>query len=242
MSTKPFYPDSKLNDYLNGSAAIIPLTLGAIPFGVIYGAIASSINLSLIETTAMSALVFAGSAQFVALGMLAADSALSMIIITAIIVNLRHALYSAWLAPQLASLTLKWKSILAFGLTDEVFAIVSQHYKNNGVGNRWFFLGAASFLWLFWTLSSLFGYIAGTRFPELNQLGLEIAMPITFGSIVLLTIKDKASYVATIVACISAYLSKDLPHQLGLIVATLLGIGSGYLASQSGRLKEGDND
>lgn len=222
--------NAKLKSYRRGMLAISPLTIGAIPFAIIYGAIAADLDISLAGTVAMSAIVFAGSAQFVALGMLAVGSGPLLIIATSIIVNLRHLLYSAWLAPHLASLSIKWRALLSFGLTDEVFAVMSQHYSKEQTDNsHWFFLGTTSTLWFFWTLSSTAGHILGSELQSLNEMGLEIAMPVTFGAMVIVMIKDRATLFATLTACVCAYLARNLPHQLGFILATTLGILCGCI-------------
>ena len=233
MKLVTFAHRANLRSYFEGALSIGPLTVGVVPFGIIFGAIAYDLGISMTATVAMSAIVFAGSAQFVALGMLAVGSGPLLVIVTSIIVNLRHLIYSAWLAPHLSTLPPRWRALLSFGLTDEVFAIMSRHYSNNKTSNsHWFFLGASSVLWFCWTLSSLIGHVMGSGFPALNELGLEIAMPLTFGSMVVVMIKDRATLLATFIACISAYLGRDLPHQLGLMFSTILGIASGYLASR----------
>lgn len=194
--------------------------------------IAADLDISLAATVAMSAIVFAGSAQFVALGMLAVGSGPLLIIATSIIVNLRHLLYSAWLAPHLASLSIKWHALLSFGLTDEVFAVMTQHYSKEQIDNSyWFFLGTISTLWFFWTLSSTAGHILGSELQSLNEMGLEIAMPVTFGAMVIVMIKDRATFLATFTTCVCAYFARNLPHQLGFILATTLGIICGCIVS-----------
>lgn len=223
---------SKLLNYWKGMHAIVPLTIGAIPFAMLYGAIASELGITLLATTAMSILTFAGSAQFMALGMLAVGGTPSLIIATSVIVNLRHLLYSAWLTPYLAPLSISWRALLSFGLSDEVFAVMSRHYKEEqSRHSHWFFLGATSTLWFFWSMASAAGHILGSQIQGINEAGLEIAMPVTFGTMVTLMIKDRATLLATITTCICAYLGRNLPHQLGFILATSMGIACGYFIS-----------
>ena len=85
---------SPSTEFVAGAKAILPLVIGAIPFGIIFGTLAHSSGLFLAGAIAMSALVFAGSAQFIALGLLATGKALPIIILTTFVVNLRHLLYS----------------------------------------------------------------------------------------------------------------------------------------------------
>ena len=106
-----------------------PLLLGAFPFGLIYGALAATSGLGTAAGMAMAALVFAGSAQFIAVGMVAAGVPVVIIILTTFIVNLRHLLYSATLLPHLRHLPQKWRIPLAFWLTDETFAVTVRRFQ-----------------------------------------------------------------------------------------------------------------
>src|SRR3954464_10831648 len=95
---------SRQAEFWAGVKATFPLVVGAIPFGIIFGASASSNGLSTGGALAMSALVFAGSAQFIASGLIAQHTPLAIIILTTFVVNLRHMLYSASLAPHMSRL------------------------------------------------------------------------------------------------------------------------------------------
>lgn len=104
--------------------------LGALPFGVIYGALAVHAGLSVFAAMGMSLFVFAGSSQFVAVGLLSAGAPLLLIVGVTIIVNLRHMLYSAALLPHLRRLPIGVRAILAFWLTDETFAVSAAHFAS----------------------------------------------------------------------------------------------------------------
>ncbi|MDE2120578.1 MAG: AzlC family ABC transporter permease, partial [Betaproteobacteria bacterium] len=104
-------------ELLRGMVDTVPLLLGAAPFGLIFGALAAPDGLPAPGALAMSALVFAGSAQFIALTLLAAQAGPLVIVLTTLVVNLRHALYAATLLPMVARLRLRWRMLLAFWLT-----------------------------------------------------------------------------------------------------------------------------
>ncbi|MBE9079518.1 AzlC family ABC transporter permease [Romeria aff. gracilis LEGE 07310] len=89
----------------------MPLVIGAAPFGIIFGTLAQSSGLSAWSAIAFSAVVFAGSAQFVALGLVAAGTAVPLIVLTTFVVNLRHLLYSASLVPHVRHLSSPWKAL-----------------------------------------------------------------------------------------------------------------------------------
>ena len=109
---------SLFSELLAGARDTFPLIVGAIPFGLIFGTLAISSGLSFAATMAMSAIVFAGSAQFIAVGLVMAGTGWPIIVLTTFVVNLRHALYSATLAPYIKKLPQRWQIPMAFWLTD----------------------------------------------------------------------------------------------------------------------------
>ena len=106
-----------------GFVATLPLWLGAAPFGAIYAVSALAAGLSPAQTLAMSRFVFAGAAQFTAAGLFAAGVAPLTIVITTWIINARHLLLAASIAPYVREARPSTKALLAFQLTDESYAI-----------------------------------------------------------------------------------------------------------------------
>ena len=129
-------------EFTRGAINTIPLIVGAIPFGIIYGTLSQSSDLSIYGALALSSIVFAGSSQFVALGLIASGSSIFIIIATTFLINLRHLLYSFSLRQHLSHLPQKWKIPLSFGLTDETFAVTIKHYSdiNSHILNTGIFL------------------------------------------------------------------------------------------------------
>src|SRR5215469_12905987 len=117
----------RLKEFIAGARDTIPMMIGAAPFGVIFGTLVTSGPLSLWHGQLMSLAVFAGSAQFIALGLIASHASFAVIWATTLIVNLRHVLYSATLAPHVAHLPKRWRWTLGALLTDEVFAVAYSH-------------------------------------------------------------------------------------------------------------------
>src|SRR5574340_489484 len=115
-----------------GVRAELPLLIGVFPFGMIYGALALSAGLSPFAAQSMSWIVFAGSAQFITAQLLHQAVPALVIVVTIGIVNLRHMLYSASLAPFLEKLSLRWKLVLAYLLTDEAYAPSAIQYEEKG--------------------------------------------------------------------------------------------------------------
>src|ERR671918_435092 len=123
-----------------GVRAEIPLLIGVFPFGMIYGALALNAGLPAPAAQMMSSIVFAGSAQFITTQLVRESTPGLVIVLTIAVVNLRHMLYSASLAPYIASLSTRWKTLLSYLLTDEAYVPTAIHYEENGVTphGHWF--------------------------------------------------------------------------------------------------------
>lgn len=220
---------SRYAEFWAGARDIFPLIIGAIPFGIIFGTLASSNGLSVGGTLAMSAFVFAGSSQFIAVGMLAAGTGGLLIVLTAFIVNLRHLLYSVSLVPHIKPLSPRWKVILGFLLTDEAFAISIRRYeaRDRAPFKHWYYLGAALAMYINWQLSTLLGITVGQLIPNAAEWGLDFAMSVTFLGMVIPYVKTKPMGIAVGVAGAVALMANPLPHKLGLMIAAIVGIAAG---------------
>ena len=222
---------SPISELLAGARDTIPLIVGAIPFGLIFGTLALGSGLSFCGTMAMSAFVFAGSAQFIALGLLGAGTSWPFIVLTTFIVNLRHILYSATLAPHVSRLPQRWQVPLAFWLTDETFVIVANRYAQalNSSHTHWYYLGSAVLMYINWQLSTLLGLTIGQLLPNAATWGLDFAMPVTFIGMVIPYLKNRPMVASVIVSGIVAIVAYPVPHQLGLMIAAIAGITTGVI-------------
>ena len=221
--------DQRAKSFWAGVRAEFPLLIGVFPFGLLYGALALAAGIPAAAAQMMSSIVFAGSSQFVA-AQLIRDSAPGLVIVLTIaVVNLRHMLYSASIAPYVERLPGRWKTVLAYLLTDEAYAATILQYKEEGVTptGHWFFFGAGLALWTTWQISSGLGIFLGTALPA--SWPLDFAVPITFIAMVVPVLKDKPIVAAALSAGAVALLAYGLPFKLGLILAALVGILSGTL-------------
>ncbi len=222
---------------LRGALDTMPLLLGAAPFGLIFGAMAGPVGLSPTAALGMSALVFAGSAQFIALTLLATKTAAAVIIVTTLVVNLRHLLYAASLLPLVTALPLRWRAALGFWLTDETFAVVYRGWKaqppGQQAGMRWYFLGSCVAMYLNWLAWTALGVWAGHGWPWLGRWGLEFAMVATFTAMVAPMLRRRPALAAAAAAAALALLGRDLPYKLGLMLAAAGGVVAGVVAEES---------
>lgn len=223
---------SPFSEFITGARDTIPLVVGAIPFGLIFGTLALGSGLSFGGTMAMSAFVFAGSAQFIALGLLTGvGTTWPLIVLTTFVVNLRHILYSATLAPHVSHLPRRWQIPLAFWLTDETFVVVANRYAQviNSPHTHWYYLGSAILMYVNWQLCTFLGLTIGQLLPNAAALGLDFAMPVTFIGMVVPYLKNRPMVASVIVSGIVALVAYPVPHQLGLMFAALAGIVTGVV-------------
>lgn len=211
-------------EFLSGIKAELPLTIGVIPFGMIYGILAISVGLPPSIAQAMSAIIFAGSSQFISAQLFAFSVPAIINILTVGVVNLRHGLYSASIAPYLQKLSNRWKWVLAYLLTDEAYAVTINHYQEGGDlrNKHWFYLGSGLTLWTTWQLSTAAGIFLGTSIPA--SWSLDFTLALTFIAIVVPSLKERASTGAAVSAGVAAVVLFNLPLKLGLMVASLIGI------------------
>jgi predicted branched-subunit amino acid permease len=136
-------------------------------------------------------------------------------------------LYSASLAPYLASLSTRWKALLSYLLTDEAYAPTILYYEANGVtpSAHWFLLGAGCALWFTWQISTAFGIFLGTAIPD--SWSLDFALPLTFIAMLVPVLKNQPAIAAALSAGAVALVAFSLPYKLGLILAALVGIAVG---------------
>lgn len=213
------------DEFLAGIRAELPIVFGVAPFGMIFGAVAVSAGLPATLAQAMSAVIFAGSAQFIAVELIAVQTPIIVLLTTTFIVNLRHLLYSASLAPHVRWLPLRWKMLLAYLLTDEAYAVVIIRYtegKSPPPVRHWFFLGAGLTLWSVWQITTAIGIVLGAQIPA--SWSLDFALALTFIGLVVPTLRDLPQAGAALAAGLMAVVAAALPYRLGLMAAAITGI------------------
>ena len=225
-------PPTRRDEFLAGIKATLPLVIGGIPFGMIFGAVAAASGLSPAATAGMSAFVYAGSAQFIGAGLVAAGTPTVIIVLTTFVVNLRHALYAASLGPYVKHLPQRWLIPLGFWLTDETYVVVIQRFErpDDAPYKHWYFLSSALAMYIPWQVSTWIGIVAGNSIPNPNALGLDFAGTVTFIAMVIPMIRNRPALVAVVVAGVMSIVAHGLPYQLGLLVAALLGVVAGLAA------------
>lgn len=218
-------------EFWAGVRGQLPIQLGVIPFGLIFGVSALAAGIPPLETQLFSVLIFAGSAQFVAAQLVREGASALVIVTTIFIVNLRHALYSASLASHLRRLDIRWKLSLSWLLTDEAFVVASVRYRQPDAHlAHWFTLGTGLTLWVSWQISTFAGIALGEVLPD--DLPLDFALPLTFIALLIPFLTGRPAIAAALVAGVLAVALDGLPYNAGLLVAALVGVGAGVWLEQ----------
>jgi branched chain amino acid efflux pump len=207
----------------------IPIVLGYLPIGFAFGILAGKAGISTGNTLAMSLLVYAGSAQLIAVGLLASGASPWSIVLTTFVVNLRHLLMSAALSPYLKT----WKRALiplfAFELTDETFGLHSLRFPQQGAlpGET---LAINVIAQSAWVIGTWLGIAAGNLIADVRPFGLDYALTAMFIALLVFQIKgNKTLVVALLAGLLSTALVVVGVNQWNVIIATLAGATFGVL-------------
>ena len=230
MTAQEAAPSSRRAEFSAGVRAQLPLLLGVAPFGMAYGAYAVKTGLSPGLAQAMSAIVFGGASQFVGVRLIGNGVPGAIIVVTTLLVNGRHMLYSASLAPYTDHLARRWRWLLAYLLTDEAYATAISHYRRGGrsVHAHWFFFGTGLALWTTWQATTAVGVFVGAAVPD--SWSLDFALPLTFLAILMPALKGRPAVAAAGIAGIIAVIGFRWPYGTGLLTAMLVGMAAGIAA------------
>jgi len=194
-------------------------------FGVVYGLSARAAGFSLVEAVGMSTIVFAGGAQFAAVGYVASGVAWPAIVVLTAFLNARHVLYAAGLAPYLAARGRALRAASAFFLTDETFALSVAHFNRIGradLGGYAFAALAATFVP--WNVATAAGVLLGGSIPDPKRLGLDVIFPAAMGGLAVGLISRRRELVAALVAIgVALTVSIAWDPAAGLIAGGALG-------------------
>ena len=215
-----------------GIKETVPLYIGSMPFGLAYGILGAQAGLTVTQIALMSIVVFAGSAQFMAVQMISQGVGFAFIVFSTLLINLRHVLMGLSLSVYLNKLKTSWLYLLAFGLTDESYAAGINHYQKSGEseGNPWFLLGASMGMYFFWLASSIVGAVLGNSINDPLSWGLDFAMPATFLSILIPQIVSWRIFLVVLisgVAAVAAYIL--VPGKWYIIIATIVAASAGTI-------------
>lgn len=218
-----------------GFADALPIIIGYIPMGAAYGILARQSGLGLFPTVFMSLVVFAGASQFIAVGLLTGGATAFEVVATTLFVNLRHMLMSASLSPHYKETPRKIIPFVAWGVTDETFAISSRRYPA-GEADYHYGLALHYTAYVSWLSGTVMGALAGALVPPALQSSLEFSLYAMFAGLVVLQVTDRLHLAVAVAAAVfcgifSTFMGGTwhiitaavLGATIGLILETILG-------------------
>lgn len=212
-------------------AAILPLAIAVIPWGILCGSLAIKVGLSPLQAQLMSLFVFAGAAQLASLTLLGTSGALSSILSSTFIISSRHLLYSAVFREHVRNSSMMVRFSIAFFLTDEMFAVTCAYLERNKSFSYLYALSAGITFYLVWNCSTFVGIVAGQFIPNIEDLGLEFAIAATFIAIVTPSIKRFSTLMSVLASGISVCILSITGIEHALIIATCIGMATGFLTA-----------
>ncbi len=219
-------------EFWQGVRDEMPLMLGVVPFGMVFGVLGVEVGLDPIVVMAMSIIIFGGASQVIFAQMVAAGAGGLVIAGTVGIVNLRHALYSATITQYLAGVPMRWRILIAYLLTDEGFFVTLNRMQTKPPSPNMHFhmIGTGGLLWVSWQLATAVGIGLGALIPP--SLNLGFAIPLTFMAITVPLITSAPPLVALLTGGLVAIMGQDLPWNSWVITAALAGMLAGYIAER----------
>ena len=225
------------SSFIAGARAAGPICLGYVPIGLAFGVLAQKAGLAPWQVVAMSVLVFAGSAQFIAVAMLQEGAAAAAIVVTTLVVNLRHFLMSSALSVPLRGRGRGFLALFAYGVTDESFAVNTARFHAGGWdGNRALVVNHTANLC--WAVSTVLGARVGQVIPA-GAFGVDYALPAMFLALLVLQLRSRLHLLAAAVAGLVAVgWSVALPGNGQVVPAAVVGASAAFVAGRWARRKE----
>lgn len=203
MTTTTDLPASPLKDFLTGALHMTPLNLAVVPWAILAGSMAVDSGLTFAQSVAMSAMVFAGAAQLVTLGLLNSGARVITIIVSVFFITSQHLLYGLTLRPHVRPFSPLQRAGIGFLLTDELFAVSVAGRQRLSFA---YLFGAGLSFYLVWVLVSILGIVLAHSISDLSRLRLDFSVVATLLAIVVPLIKSKSalaralfSFVVTII-------------------------------------------
>lgn len=224
-------------------AAILPLSLAVVPWGILTGALAIQAGFSVMQAQCLSLLVFAGAAQISGISMIGTGVTAPSIWGSTVVISSRHLLYSVVFRSHVDDLSVAKRAVLAFVLTDEMFVVSEAHTKKTGTFSFAFALVSGFTFYVIWNFATLVGIVAAGRFDQLGSYGLDFAIVATFIAMTLDQISSHPEVLTVLVAGFAAVLLKPFLHESYILVASLLGMAVGYgLSEKKNSTNDGPGD
>ena len=200
--------------------------MGALGFGFVFGLTARTVgHYSTIEAMAMSAIAFAGAAQFAVVGYVASGFSWPVIVLLTGLLNMRHFLYSTALAPWFRGRPVRERAVAAHLLTDESFALSIAHFRRLGRFDGFGYWYAAVVTTLIpWNIATFAGVSIGDAIVDPKRLGIDVIFPAAMIGLAVGIVSGRRELVAAIAgAAVAVGVSLAASPTVGIIAGGLVG-------------------
>lgn len=206
-----------------------PFILAAGPFGLLFGVVATEAGFNVLQVVGMGFLVIAGAAQFAALAQMQDQAPVLMVLLAALAVNLRMAMYSASLAPHLQDAPFWQRAFAAYLLVDNVYVVSIGEFSDHGdaplAQKVAFYFGSAAPSIPVWYLATFLGAWLGRAIPP--DIALDFTPALVFIAVVSPMLRTRAHWAAAVTSIIVALAMDFLPYSSGLLVAGIAAMAVG---------------
>jgi predicted branched-subunit amino acid permease len=213
-----------------GMVDAVPLFVPAIPFGLVLGLAITESGIGNLVGWSSSWAIFGGAAQLTLISLLGSGAAVAAAVSAALVVNARHLMYSAALAPVFQKQPRWFRWVGPYILIDQIFALTLVRYDDEPKQFRTYYLTAGIVFWSLWQATTALGLLIGPVVPE--GWNLEFAIPILFIGLLVLGIDHWPKVVAAMTGAGVSYLAAGLPNRSGLLVGAVVGIFVGTVAER----------
>ena len=216
----------------DGARAAAPILLGIAPFGLIFGVTAAASDLDQLALWASSLIMFAGASQLAVVEVLGTGGAAITALLTAIVINSRHLMYSADMGRYTSDVPMGHRAAMAYMLTDQAYLVTATRFADSTTrkGLVAYYFGAAMSFWTTWQITTTLGIVLGNFIPE--EWRLEFAIPMVFLALLVFSVRSKPGLLAAITGAIVAVVAVNLDYQLGLLAGATAGIMAGMLSER----------
>lgn len=218
------------NDLRRGAIDTVPLLVPVVPFALVLGLSIAESSVPNLVGWLGSSLIFGGAAQLTVVTLLGSSAALIAVIGAGLVVNARHFMYSAAMAPVFGPQPNWFRRLGPYFLIDQVFALMLGKTEVEPASFRRYYLGAGLTFWSVWQVTVALGLVIGPIVPESWSLGF--AVPLLFLGLLMGTMKDPPAVVAAVVGGAVTFATLGIPNRGGLLVGAAAGVLAGLIAQR----------
>lgn len=225
---------TRLAEFGAGARDVVPIVIGAVPFGVLFGTLSAQADFGAVNTLLMSLIVYSGTIQLIGLNMLSVGTPWPLVALASVIVNSRHVFYSAALTPHIRQLPMWWRVLLSYGMTDQIYAMAERRYNasDTSAAKHWYMLSSSAMLFVAWFASTWVGFEFGDVLKDFSGLGLDFAIYATIVALAAPVLDNIRAITVGVVAGVVTLVLAPVPYQGGMFIAILAGITLGVLSER----------